>query len=147
MFIVYVLDTWSRDLSSEFTLGDYLFGTVKLTKTSDSDKYRYSGYGIGFDSSSHFSLYCELVKNVIIFGEDNSLSLDTNNGKSKFFGEGPTNVLDDTAITTKAEYTIYIMKSRKKNYLSLSYNGANNFMYANSVRLQQFTAKDSEIKP
>ena len=31
-------------------LGNSLFGTVKLTKNVDPDKYRYSGYDIGFDT-------------------------------------------------------------------------------------------------
>ena len=31
------------------TLEDCLFGAIKLTKSSDIDKYEYSGYGIGFD--------------------------------------------------------------------------------------------------
>ena len=42
LFIVYVLDTWSSDSSNEFTLKDCLFGTVKLTKNADADKYKYS---------------------------------------------------------------------------------------------------------
>ena len=33
-FIFYELDTWSRDLSSDFTLKDCLFGGVKLTKSA-----------------------------------------------------------------------------------------------------------------
>ena len=33
----------------KFTLGNSLFGAVKLTKNAYPDKYRYSGYGIGFD--------------------------------------------------------------------------------------------------
>ena len=37
--IVYKLDTRSRDLNSDFTLKDYLFGGVKLAKNSDPDKY------------------------------------------------------------------------------------------------------------
>ena len=32
-----------------------LFGSVKLTKNADRDKYKYSGYGIGFDSRSEIS--------------------------------------------------------------------------------------------
>lgn len=32
--IVYELDTWSRDLNTDFTLTDCLFGTVKLTKNA-----------------------------------------------------------------------------------------------------------------
>ena len=40
----------------EFTLGDCLFGAVKVTGNADSDKYKYSAYGIGFDACSKFSL-------------------------------------------------------------------------------------------
>ena len=39
-----------------FTLGDCLFGEVKLTKSSDPEKFGYSGYGIRFDARSQFSL-------------------------------------------------------------------------------------------
>ena len=35
-------------------LGDSLFGALKLTKNADPDKYRYGGYGVGFDSRSNF---------------------------------------------------------------------------------------------
>ena len=30
--------------------GNSLFGAIKLTKNADFDKYKYSGYGIGFDA-------------------------------------------------------------------------------------------------
>ena len=75
--MVYDLDTTSRDLSTEFTLGDFLFGTVKLTKNNDPDKHGYSGYGIESDARSQFSLNGEWSKNLVTFGVDNSLSLHT----------------------------------------------------------------------
>ena len=69
LFIVYELDTWSRDLNTEFTLKDCLFGAVKLTKNADTDKCKCSRHGIGFNSQSAFSLPdCSVRKNVIIFG-------------------------------------------------------------------------------
>ena len=37
------LDTWSKYLSTNFTLGNCLFGALKLTKNADLDKYKYSG--------------------------------------------------------------------------------------------------------
>ena len=55
-FIVYKLDAGSRDLNSDFTLKDCLFEGVKLAKNVDPDKYVYTGYGIGLDSRSEFSL-------------------------------------------------------------------------------------------
>ena len=33
-----------------------LFGAVKLTKNTDHNKYKYSCYGIGFDTRVNFSL-------------------------------------------------------------------------------------------
>ena len=53
-FIVYELDAWSRDLNSDFTLKDCVFGGDRLAKNVDSDKYVYSGYGILFDLHSLF---------------------------------------------------------------------------------------------
>ena len=67
LFIAYELDRWSQDLSTKCTLKDCLFGAVKLTKNADTNKYCYSGYGIGFDSCSLFSiLNFDLGKNAII---------------------------------------------------------------------------------
>ena len=103
MFIDYGLDARSGDLSAEFTLGDCLSGTVKLTKTADSDKYGYSGSGNGFDSRSQFSLDGELDKNVIIFCVDDSLSWHVNNIKKNAVVEGPTNGLDDKATTAETQ--------------------------------------------
>ena len=39
---------------TDFTLGNCLFGSVKLTKNTDLDKQKYTGYNIGFDSRSEF---------------------------------------------------------------------------------------------
>ena len=45
---------WSRDLSTDFTQGNCLLETVKLSKNSDPDKYGSSGYGIRLDARSRF---------------------------------------------------------------------------------------------
>ena len=72
-FIIYELDTWSRDLNSDFTLKDCLFGGIRLAKNANPDKYVYSGYGIRFNSRSEFSVPDGSVgKNVIVFGVDMS---------------------------------------------------------------------------
>ena len=46
-------------IETDFTLGNYLFGCVKLSKNADPDKYKYTGYtGIRFDSCSElFYIY------------------------------------------------------------------------------------------
>lgn len=55
-YIVYELYTWLCDLNTDFTLGYFLLGVVKLTKISENDKYKYIGYGTGFETRSTFSL-------------------------------------------------------------------------------------------
>ena len=72
IYIVYELNSYPR--STKFTSGNSLFGAVKLTKNADPDKYRYSGYGIGFDTRGSFSLPNSIAygRNWIIFGVDMS---------------------------------------------------------------------------
>ena len=43
LYISYTLDPWSRDLDTDFTWCNCLFGAVKLTKNADPNKYEYSG--------------------------------------------------------------------------------------------------------
>ena len=47
IYIVY--DLKSNLNNCDPTLANCLFGAVKLTKNKDIDKYKYSGYRIGFD--------------------------------------------------------------------------------------------------
>ena len=68
-FFVYELKIWSRDLNTNFTLGNCCFGAVNLTKNADPDRYGYGGYGIWFDACSQFSLPSEKWgKNIIFLG-------------------------------------------------------------------------------
>ena len=53
IYIVYELIAPSSH-SDDPALKSCLFGAVTLTKNADTDKYGYSGYGIGFDRRSSF---------------------------------------------------------------------------------------------
>ena len=83
LYISYTLIPQLWNLSTDFTLGNCLFGSVKVTKNADLYRYKYSGYGIGFDSRLEFSLPDSTIgKNVIIFGADMNSSVNgDNNGK------------------------------------------------------------------
>ena len=48
-YIPYTLNPWLRNLNTDFTSNNFLFGSVKLTKNTDPGKYKYSGCSIGFD--------------------------------------------------------------------------------------------------
>ena len=68
IYIVYELGA-SGSNDSDITLKNCLFGAVTLTKTADIDKYRYSGYGIGFDRRTVFSFpSSRFGQNVLVFG-------------------------------------------------------------------------------
>ena len=82
------------------TLENWLFGSVKLTKNADIDKYIYFGFGIGFDRQASFSIGNETSKNAIIFGVDMSSSTKIDNRKKYILilGKGPTHGLEHTQI-------------------------------------------------
>ena len=74
------------NISSYSTLENCLFGAVSLIKNDDLDKYKYSGYGIGFDRHGFFSHPTgETGKNVIVFGVDLSSSAKIDNRKKIYF--------------------------------------------------------------
>ena len=54
-------------VDNSFTLRNYLFRVVKLTKNVDIDKYSCSGYGVSFDVCETFSLSNGRIGKNIIF--------------------------------------------------------------------------------
>ena len=83
-YIVYEISK-NYNISSYPTLENCLFGAVSLTKNADIYKYKYSGYGIGFDRYGEFSFGNGLGKNCIIFGADLSNSSLHDNDKKMIF--------------------------------------------------------------
>ena len=112
IYIVYEITSDYKDINYP-TLENCLFGSVKLTKNSDIDKYGYSGYGIGFDRETSFSFGNETGKNVIIFGVDMSSSSKIDNRKKDILipGKGPTQGLEHTLSAEK----LYLINFTKKN--------------------------------
>ena len=85
IYIVY--ETTPDTKTSNITLENCLFGAIEKTKNSDVDKYKYSGYGIGFDSRGSFPHPSkENGRNVIIFGADMSSSVHANNKVNNVVG-------------------------------------------------------------
>ena len=75
-----------------------------MTKNADIDKYRYSGYGIGFHRHAYFSSpRIGLGQNVILFGVDMSSSTKIDNRKKEilFLGKGTTQGLEHTLSAEK----------------------------------------------
>ena len=119
LYILYKINLWNYLDSIDPRLGNSIFGVVKLVKNVDIDKYKYSGYGTGFDMKETFTFPTGgLGKNVIIFGVDMSSSVHEDNKKKDIllFGEGPAQGLDDTILT--AEKSIHLISlSSERNFV------------------------------
>ena len=136
-------------MDTDFTLGNCLFGSVKLTKNANPDKYKYSDYGIGFDSRSEYLLSDgSYGKSVITFGADMISSVHVcYKGKDiLILGEGPTLELDYATLTAEAKYSINFTKSNERFVLSLHCNGNNSSLFVDATMICQFKVKDSQIK-
>ena len=81
IYVVYELGA-SASHTDEPTLKNCLFGAVTLTKNAGTEKYGYSGYGIGFDRRGSF-LFAGVGygQNVLIFGVDMSSCIHIDNKK------------------------------------------------------------------
>ena len=146
IYIVYELDASSSNVN-DTTLKNCSFGAVTLTKNADIEKYKYSGYGIGFDRRSCFSFTDGgFGQNVLIFGADmsNSIHIDNKGKDILVLGRGPTQGLEST-LTAEKMYSINFTVTKKKFCLSLHCNGGNSYLFVNGTEIIKFKAKDSNI--
>ena len=109
-----------------FYLKNCLFGSAKLTKNADADKYKYSS-----NSRLYFSLPDNTIqRNVIIFraNMDSSVHIDNKEKDILIFGEVPTQRLE-------AKYSVNFTELNRKFCLGLHYNGSNSFLFANATKI------------
>ena len=148
IYIVY--ETTLDTKTSNITLENCLSGAIKITKNSDVDKYKYSGYGTGFDSRGSFPHPSgENGTNVIIFEADLSSSVHTNNKVNNVLVLGKTFIqgINGTTIYAEKMYSTNFTVNNKKFCLSLLCNGDNSYLFVNDKKIHKFKAKDSEIVP
>ena len=76
-------------------------------------------------------------KNVITFGVDMSSSVHIDNkGKDiLILGKGPTQGLNDTAVTAESRYSINFTRPNINFSLSLHFNGSNSFLFVNDTKI------------
>ena len=107
IYIVYELGA-STSHNNDPTLKNSLFGAHTLSKNTDIDMYKYSGYGIGFGRRSIFSFpNSGFGQNVLVFVADMSSSAHIDNKKKDklVLGKGPTQGLKHT-LTAEKMYSI-----------------------------------------
>ena len=95
LYISYSLGPQLKNLKTDFTLGNCLFGSVKPNKIVDLEKYKFTGYGIRFDTHSEF-LFTDRSygKNVIILVADmgSSVHVDSKGKDILILDEGKTQI-------------------------------------------------------
>ena len=71
-----------------------------------------------------------------------------NRGKDiLILGKGPMQGLGEHSLTAEKMYSINFTVTKKKFCLSLHYNGANSYLFANGTEIYKFKAEDSKIVP
>ena len=111
IYVVYEITNF-HGINSYPTLTNAIFQAVKLTKNADIDKYKYSGYGIGFDGKGFYSIGNEIKRNVIIFGVnmDSSTNLDNKGKDILILGKGPTRGLGEHSLSGKKCIRLILLK-------------------------------------
>ena len=139
IYIVYEISK-NYSISSYPTSENCLFGAVSLTKNADIDKYKYSGYVIGFDRHGEFSFGNGLVKNYIIV-----LHMLRTKKNILVLGKDFVQGINGTTIYAEKLYKINFTEKNKKFCLNLHYNGENSYIFVNGTEIHKFKAKDTEI--
>ena len=107
VYIVYEISFLTRRYDDYPVLRNSLLGAVKLVKSADIDKCKYSGYGILFDRRKYFSVPSGgFAQNVMIFLVDISSFIHVDNKKKDILtlGESHTQGLDGTTLTAEKKY-------------------------------------------
>ena len=122
---------------------------TKPGDTTDADKYIYSSYGIGLDSSGQFSHpQGGMAGNIIIFGVDlSNLVLATNKTQNiLILGHGLIQKVNNTTIYAEKMYSPNFSVENEMFCLSLHYNGDDSYLFVNGKEVTLFKAKKFEIK-
>ena len=139
-YIVYSLSPGTN--SSSIVLENCLFGKIKMTKSVDTDKYRYQGNRIGLDSTGNFThLDGETGKNVIIFGVGMTISKHANN-KTKdvlVLGRGLIQKIDDTTIYAEKMYSPNFTVANRS--YTLYYKADDSYLFVNGKKSLNLRSK------
>ena len=122
---------------------------TKPGNTTDTDKYIYSGYGLGFDTTGKFTHpHGRIARNITIFGVNSSNSVHATNKTQNILipGQGLTQKVNNTTIYAEKMYSPNFSAENKIFCLSLHYNGNNSYLFVNGKEVTKFKAKKSKIK-
>ena len=87
------------------------------------------------------------VKNVIIFGVDNSSSSHTDNRNNNFsmLGEGDTFCINGSIGAPEKKFSINFTEAKTKFCLTLHFNGDNSYLFANGKEIFKFKTNNGNV--
>ena len=142
IYIVYKLTPISSTINTDYTIKNALFGSMKITKNTDSSKNNYKGYGLCFDEGGEFGHTVKQgnfnrvrnAKNVIVFGVDTSSSVHATNRSNNIYVMGKEFIqgINDTTIYAEKLFHNNFTEHGVKFVLSLHSNGDNSYLFVNS---------------
>ena len=156
IYCVYKLDPIASSRDKSFTIQNFLFGAMQITKNAtDNSKNNYKGYGICFDERSEFGHtiteggfdHTTDARNVLIFGADMSFSVHATNRANHIYlmGTGLTQGINASTIYAEKNFYRNFTDPGKKFVLSLHYNGNDNYLFVNGRQELKFKAKTDQL--
>ena len=155
IYIVYKLDLIASSRDDTFIMQNALFGAMQITKSTDTSKYNYKGYGICFDEGGTFGhtiteggfAHTTNARNVLIFGVDMSFSVHATNRANHIYVMGKEFVqgINDTTIYAEKNFYRNFTDPGKKFVLSLHYNGNNSYLFVNGRQELKFKCKTDQL--
>ena len=144
IYCVYQIEPISLSRDDTFTVQI----TMQITKTADTSKYKYKGYGICFDEGGLFSIgNINNRRNVLIFGVHETSVIHSNNRANNIFimGDGFAQGINDTTLHAEKMYSRNFTQPSTKFVLSLHYNGDNSYLFVNGKQELKFKAKTESL--
>ena len=155
IYCIYELDPIYFSRNNEFTIQNSLFGAIEITKSANTSKYKYKGYGICFDESEEFTHarkegnfnHTTLARNVIIFGADMSIGKHGNNKANNIYvmGKDCIQKINDTTIYAEKMFYRNFTDPGHKFILRLHYNGDSSYLFVNGREELKFKTKTDQI--
>ena len=155
IYCVYKLDLIASSRDTTFTIQNALFGTMQITKNTDTSKYDYKGYGICFDERSEFGhtiteggfAHTTAARNILIFGADMIFSVHKTNRANHIYvmGTGLTQGIHDTTLYAEKNFYRNFTNPGKKFMLSLHYNGDDSYLIVNGRQELKFKWKTDQL--
>ena len=107
----------------------------------------YNNYGIAFDGKGKCSFGNDYVRDVVIFGVDNSPSSHADNCKNNVLvlGEGDTFGINGSFGAPEKKFSINFSKAKTKFCLNVNYNEDNCYLFVNGTEIFKFKADNGNI--